>query len=1407
MKCTLQFILGFILCAFTAVAQDAVKNEVNSFTAKTGAVATIGKATNSVNFIRFPAANAIKLSGSAGEDKALLFVKQNTGLFKAKWDKEAYQVKESRKDNYGLEHVALQQYVEGVPVFDGVLKFHFNRSADLSSMNGNFISVPKLKTVASISPEEAASAAIKYVTGQKFGQFAAPLKVNKNTLYIFQKGLAQGYQGRVHLVYEVEVANDLDVREYLYVDAHSKELVEQFTGMHSIDRKVYETSISGVNLKWQESNGTSGAAFNALDVWQKSEVVSAGHIYNLMKNTFGHNSYDNAGATMITINNNPDINCPNATWNGRTANYCTGTASDDVVAHEWAHAYTEYTSGLIYAWQAGALNEAYSDIWGETVDQLNNYMDESESADARTGCGSSARWKLGEKTTAFGGALRDMWDPNCEGDPGKVSDPQYWCSAVDNGGVHINSGILNHAYALLVDGGTYNGQKITGLGLTKAAHIFWRAQSHYMTSTTDFASQADILEASLLDLVGVNLPALSTSESAAGLSGETITTADAEQLAKVIAAVELRLPNACGFPKLLADVPTICSGALPESAIFYESFENGLSNWTVSSTGSGQNWTARNWVLKSPAPGGRSGNVVFGIDLDAGDCINNFQNGLISIASPVISIPAGSSGPFNMAFDHFVATESGYDGGNIKYRINGGAWILLPASAFTANGYNKILVANSGNPLQGQPGFSGADDGSVGGSWGQSRIDLSKLGLVAGQTIQFQWDFGTDGCGGLEGWYLDDIRVYSCATPSVQFVTTSTTVNEGEATIESPAPNSCLKYVEKTVVVKINKAPSQPVTITFNLSEGTAKQGATADYNLSPSSFVLHAGNLSQEIKVRIYDDAYVEESETFTLTYSLNSSSGGDAYAELFNQSHTFTITDNDKVPTIVGMTLVSEDFEQGMPAGWNVVGGGTYPSAWSVALLPSVSLDPAKPKLLFINSDAAGMVTLDRVVESAPFNTVGMSNINLSFLEYFYVWPSSFAEQGLVDVWDGTAWRNVLTQNQATGTSGSWTSPAQRSISIPAAYANPLMKIRFRYIANYDYWWGIDNVKITAESPKQIQTTVSLIPDDQYLGPNSTVHFYDPASGNLMARINNFSNHDYGCTTVAVDREGVDATNWQGNSLITNKTFKVTPAYNDPAGSYEITLYYRSSELPNFNVSKIKSMGKSSSGIMSATAANLNYSKIQVSEALTAGLAFTSTFNTGFSGFGLSNVTPPEALPVRLIAFEGRNTAEGNMLAWSTSEEVRHDRFEIERSADSKHFTEVGRISGYGNSNELHSYQYLDSKPAGGITYYRLKQIDTDGTFAYSKIISVDGGILEKVIFYPNPVQSLLSIELPDKTLKEVDLKIVNSAGQEILRKENVKTGSGSFIQDIHKLPSGIYHVIISTPNSGYSFSVFKF
>jgi hypothetical protein len=133
--------------------------------------------------------------------------------------------------------------------------------------------------------------------------------------------------------------------------------------------------------------------------------------------------------------------------------------------------------------------------------------------------------------------------------------------------------------------------------------------------------------------------------------------------------------------------------------------------------------------------------------------------------SGAIMIPAGATVAPRLAFDHYVATEAGWDGGNLKISINGGPFTVMPASAYTFNPYNTTLntaAAGNTNPLAGQPGFSGTDGGSLFGSWGQSQIDLTLLGVAPGDTIRLRYDMGIDGCTGLDGWYVDDVHTYAC---------------------------------------------------------------------------------------------------------------------------------------------------------------------------------------------------------------------------------------------------------------------------------------------------------------------------------------------------------------------------------------------------------------------------------------------------------------------------------------------------------------------------------------------------------------------------------------------------------------------------------------------------------------------
>ena len=396
MKKTLSFaIILAYACGFAQESKELsrLKNEMK-------ANVTISNSTSNPNFIYF--SQSVKLKSTDAKTKASEFLAENFRAFNLRSANDLVLLDETT-DNYGLKNVTYRQQYQGIPVYDGLLKFHFNAKEELSSINGNSISIAKLNTVPDITAAEAEIIARDMVTKQDLNKSNTPLQTAKTNLIIFPKNLMQGGIVTPYLAYQIEVTNKKDVREYIFINAHTGELVEQFTGVHPIDRKLYETNTTATNLKWKEGDAFPGT----LSSWQQNEVVTSEHVYNFFKNAFGYVSYDAADHTMITVNNDPTISCPNARWNGTYAGYCDGTATDDVIAHEWGHAYTEYTSGLIYQYQSGALNESYSDVWGETIDLINNYMDEGENLSVRTttACSGSLRWKVGEDATSFGGAI------------------------------------------------------------------------------------------------------------------------------------------------------------------------------------------------------------------------------------------------------------------------------------------------------------------------------------------------------------------------------------------------------------------------------------------------------------------------------------------------------------------------------------------------------------------------------------------------------------------------------------------------------------------------------------------------------------------------------------------------------------------------------------------------------------------------------------------------------------------------------------------------------------------------------------------------------------------------------------------------------------------------------------------
>ncbi len=484
----------------------------------------------------------------------------------------------------------------------------------------------------------------------------------------------------------------------------------------------------------------------------------------------------------------------------------------------------------------------------------------------------NVRWLMGEDATAFGGAIRDMWNPRCVNDPGKVTDAEYFCAVDDGGGVHTNSGVPNHGYALLVEGGNYNGHTVGAIGLVKAAHLYFRAMTVYQTPSSNFVDHADALVASCNDLVagGGNLQGLSTTSTPAGPSGESMTAEDCAQVAEMIAAVEFRTDPAeqCNFqPVLQPGEPPVCAG--DSTTVFEEDFESGLDGWTLTNEGTYAGWPNIDWVHDTTLPAGRPGAAAQGDDPNEGNCDAGAGDisGVMRLESPDIVLPA-EPGSTHLTFDHYVATEAAFDGGNVKVSIDGGPFTLVPDAAYTFNPYNVELQET--NPLAGEPGFSGTDGGVLESTWGQSQVDLSTLGVTGGQTIRVRFDMGMDGCAGIDGWYVDDVTVLRCAlvAPAIEVTggvatdsDTTGTMNllvgdlDGEAAdVTLSATSSNEKLVAAAGITFGGADADRTVTITaHHRKDGKAVVTVTAtdlDGNTSSVAITVIVGDHKKDILV-----------------------------------------------------------------------------------------------------------------------------------------------------------------------------------------------------------------------------------------------------------------------------------------------------------------------------------------------------------------------------------------------------------------------------------------------------------------------------------------------------------------------------------------------------------------------------
>ncbi|MBX9976440.1 M4 family metallopeptidase [Cytobacillus firmus] len=468
---------------------------------------------------------------------ALTYLKKHQDKTGIKDPDKNLKVKDVQKDDLGMTHVRFNQTINGVAVEGSEVIVHYNENNEVVTVNGRVnqaIADDAVNTAVSLSSDAAIKEALSAVS--------APPEL---TYEPASELVVYPFEGKNHTAYKVNVnfMGDEPGNWFVFVDAKTGNVIDKYNGiMHAEENKTQKGFGKGVHgdhrelhitRAKEEGSGTKFAladyshenldgifTFDSKNDWDSNNdalyvgnsaafigdydraAVDAHYnserVYEYFLNEHGRNSLDGEGMAINSyVHMGTDYN--NAFWNGRYMAYGDGdgeffislSAGLDVAAHEMTHGVISHTANLAYRNQSGALNESFADVFGVLVDDGDWEMGEDIMAPAAKADGVTR--------------LRSLSNPNSV----VVSNPQraaygsgvypahmdeYYDMPlnVDNGGVHVNSSITNHAAYLI-------GQE---LGREKLGKIYYRALTVYLTSNSDFSDARQAIVQSAIDLYG-----------------------------------------------------------------------------------------------------------------------------------------------------------------------------------------------------------------------------------------------------------------------------------------------------------------------------------------------------------------------------------------------------------------------------------------------------------------------------------------------------------------------------------------------------------------------------------------------------------------------------------------------------------------------------------------------------------------------------------------------------------------------------------------------------------------------------------------------------------------------------------------------------------------------------------------
>ena len=449
------------------------------------------------------------LTGSAGAGSAVLQKKRSKAL-----------LRKSQRDKLGFQHIRIGQQYLGIPVIGAELIVHVNDQNQVYMVNGSFQPDTEISTDPVITAELALQVGFIEQQGMK------NMKSAKEPELVI-------YNGRLAWFYVISHDGQVPGQWHYTVDALTGELMNRYNNIQftaPVQGSGTGAIVSGQRLAGEdgtvvsmqgfwESNG-NGRYFlysftnlwgiydeDAADweqqtasSWASNDPPAVSCALNMAQTqdyvatALVRNSFDDNGAfARATVHGG--TNLVNAYWTGSAFYFGDGDGviadpltTLDVVAHEYGHALTRFTSQLNYQDESGALNEAYSDIHATAVEFASQQDGTDAYPDIEPG---KADWLMGEDCWLESTALRDMRNPQRYNHPSWYHGTYWYFGTGDNGGVHYNSGVANFAFYLLATGGTGSNDghpySITGIGIQEAAAVALRANYFYHTSTAQYA--------------------------------------------------------------------------------------------------------------------------------------------------------------------------------------------------------------------------------------------------------------------------------------------------------------------------------------------------------------------------------------------------------------------------------------------------------------------------------------------------------------------------------------------------------------------------------------------------------------------------------------------------------------------------------------------------------------------------------------------------------------------------------------------------------------------------------------------------------------------------------------------------------------------------------------------------------